>query len=339
MKHNLKFEISAREGAKMYYTNINQRDYFLDKETCRLVNDIGAKGLREVFDERIKISTPHCSSLSYGHLASIGADIVFPDNSEPNAVPMFSSIEDGIKWLKRDFNFTDCDMFKHYYDMYLYLKESFPNEPVVFSGYGYQGPITSAVLLRGQDFYLDVYDKPELVKEYLDLLTQSIIKFSRFLRIINGLGLMDKKTGYVSDDFASLLSPEQWKTFVNPYFDMFYKATTTGERRTHVENLVPAHMKRLVELGIVYFDPSVSRALSSAIIIEEAPDLYFSWRLLGIDIGYMSVKDIENWVIDNVKQGAPQLHTIISKEYCKPGNPEKAYAFIDTCERIQREGL
>ena len=174
MKHNLQYNAVAAEGAKLFYTDINRRDFFRDKELCRIVQDVGAKALREVFDERVSIVPPSCPHFSYGHLSSIGAKLNHPDNSEPNVIPMFDSIEEGIKWLKKDFDFADCDMFRHFYDTYLYLKESFTDEKINFS-YGKQGPITSAVLLRGQDFFMDVYDKPELVCEFLELLTINTI--------------------------------------------------------------------------------------------------------------------------------------------------------------------
>jgi len=45
---------------------------------------------------------------------------------------------------------------------------------------GAQGPLTSAVLMRGQDFIYDVYDEPEKAKRFLALLTDSIVGFHHF---------------------------------------------------------------------------------------------------------------------------------------------------------------
>ena len=169
--------VGVAQTALLHVTGANQRDFFLDKEVCRYVNDIGRKGVREIFGDRVRMPGPMCAAISYGHMISLGAKVHFPDNSEPNIDPMFSSLSEGVRWLKREENFEGNKLFKQYYETYLYLKNAFPDEDVQFLGFGHQGPITTAVGLRGTDFYMDLLDEPELAKAYLELVTASTIRF------------------------------------------------------------------------------------------------------------------------------------------------------------------
>lgn len=338
MKPDKRFEWYAgvAQSALIYMTGANQRDFFLDKEVCRRVNDKGRKGVRDLFGDRVRMPGPMCAAISYGHMASLGAKVIFPDNSEPNVEPMFTSLEEGIRWLKRDIDFERNDLFRHYHETWLYLKESFPDEEVLFYGFGHQGPITTAVGLRGTDFYMDLMDEPEQAREYLRLLMDSIIAFCHHRNRINGLPEVNPKEGFITDDLSSLVSPYLWPEFVVPYLNQYYEGTTTGKRGTHIENLVPDHLPYLEDVGIEFFDPSVSAKLSPAIICERV-GFDFTWRLLEICIPNMTVADIREWVRRNVAEGARHLHTYITGGYCRPENQEKARVFMDLCEELEDE--
>lgn len=324
------------QSALTSVTKVNLRDFFLDKEVCRMVNDKGRKMIVEMFDGRLRMPTPSAAAISYGHLASLGAHIRYPDNSEPNTEPMFSNMREAVEWLKRDVDFSQNDMFKRYYEVWQYLKQSFPDEKVRFSGCGHQGPLTSAVLLRGQDFYIDIYDEPELTKEFLTLLTDSIVKYIHLVRKINNEPSVIPAESYMADDFASLVSPWLWPEYVVPFWNQYYEGLTTGKRCIHVENLVPDHLQYLTEVGIGFFDPSVSAKLGPKIISERV-DFDFTWRLLCIHIPGMTTEDVVRWVHQSVEDGARHLHTYITDTYCKPENQPKAFAFMDTCEVIEKQ--
>jgi uroporphyrinogen-III decarboxylase len=338
MKADNRFEWYAgvAQSALLSQTGANQRDFFLDKEVCRYVNDMGRKRVAEIFGDRIRMPGPMCAAISYGHMACLGAKIEFPDNSEPNVEPMFSNVAEGVKWLKREERFEENKLFKHYYDTYLYLKESFPDEEVFFYGFGHQGAITTAVGLRGTDFYMDILDEPELAKEYLDLLTTSTVRFCHLRNRINGQPAVNPVEGFVTDDLSSLVSPRLWPEFVVPYWNKYYEGLTTGKRGIHVENLVPDHLKYLEDVGIKYYDPSVSAKLSPA-IIRDRVDIDFTWRLLEIYIPNMTVGDVVQWIHRNVAEGARHLHTYITGGYCLPENQDKARVFMDECEKLEKE--
>ena len=336
MDNKLTWWAGVGQSALLYLTGVNKRDFFLEQEACRIVNERGRREILEMFGDRLRMPAPSCAGLSYGHLASLGARVSFPDDSEPNVLPLFSNLEEGIRWLKRDFDFADNDLFRTYHKIFEYLKAAFPGERVVFSGYSYQGPITSAVLLRGEDFYMDLYDEPELSKEFLELLIGSVVRFKHFLNRINGLPEVDAASSYIGDDLSSLVSPWLWSEFVVPSLKRYYEGTTTGRRNIHVENLSPEHLPNLEAAGISFYDPSVSALLSPRIIRERIP-IDFTWRLLSIRIPEMTVDEVVRWVYHSYEEGARNLHTYMTNVYCSPEHQPKAKAFMDTCENLAKE--
>ncbi|GAH48382.1 unnamed protein product, partial [marine sediment metagenome] len=257
----------------------------------------------------------------------MGAKIIFPEDSEPAPKPLYSNIKEGINALRKKINFEDNPLLQHYQKMCNHLQKEFPEEKVNFSGFGHEGPITSAVLLRGQNFFLDIYDYPELTKEFLNLLTSSIIEFVYFSRKLNDQPEINTKGSGLCDDFSSLILPSLWPEFVVPYWEKYYRGITTGSRTIHVENLSPEHLKYLEEIGIVFYDPSLSTNLTP-IIIRKRINIPFMWRLHSFQIPSMSQEDIRNWVFQTVAQGATHIYTGIDRNILRGDNPDKIRAFI-----------
>ncbi len=77
---------------------------------------------------------------------------------------------------------------------------------------GSQAPLTTAILLRGEGFLLDVLDTPELAHSFLRVLTTNSIAQREFARQVMG------QTGPVSalgftDDYGGLLGPNLYYAF------------------------------------------------------------------------------------------------------------------------------
>ncbi len=295
---------------------------------------VGRRRLKEILGEDVLVDVPTCTPISYGHIICLGVPVTFPEDSEPGVEPIYNDIDSGIAALKKDVDFSQNELFKHYFGMWQYLQKEFPDEKVSFSGFGWEGPITTAVLLRGTDFYMDILDFPEKAKEFLFLVTNSIIKFVHFIREINSQPVLDAKGSGLADDLSSLIAPSLWDEFVIPYCEMYYNGLTMGVRRIHVENLNPQHLPFLEKVNISHYDPSVSPALSPR-IIKERINIPFGWRLSTIQLESMSEKEIQKWVYDMVDEGAELLYHVVEKVSCFKGNIEKVKMFIQTCKEIQ----
>jgi hypothetical protein len=53
----------------------------------------------------------------------------------------------------------------------------------------------------------------------------------------------------------------------------------------------------------------------------------------------MTVKDVNDWVVNSVKDGARHLHSHIDQQFYWPENRKKVIAFLDACERVQKDGI
>ena len=319
-----------------YLGGITMREFYTDYKKCASAWKIAVKFLKEYYGDLIPIPTPSGAPLSYGHLISIGSPITFPENGEPNASPFAGSVNEAIDILKerKGKDFSDNPMFQHYMDMGKYFGEEFHGGRSYFGGFGAQGPLTSAVLMRGQDFLCDIYDEPEKSKEFLFLMTDSIIDYIKFLRRINGEPEMSNGMG-MTDDFASLIPPDMWDEFVIPYLDQECKGLSNGSYRyMHIENLTPKHLRNLKKLGLNNFQPSVSDALTIENIKANLdPSIAFDWMLYPYRIIFMTDKEIEDWVDSTVQAGVTTIRTEICAFTCQQNKLEKGFAFFKAFDK------
>ena len=235
------YKVDVIYDALTYLSDVNISEYFLDPYSCAKALHVGREKVKDIFGDGISIPPITCPHLAYGHLSCLGAQVIFPINSDPSIRPSVASINEGIKKLGYKTNFSLNSLFIHYINLYDYLKKEFPEYNINFSGFGWEGPLTTAVLMRGQDFFIDLYDEPLKVKEFLQLITDSIIRFIQFIRTINCQCKIDNEAGSLADDFASLIPPKLWNDFVIPYWEQYFKGITTGKRMLHAENLSPKH--------------------------------------------------------------------------------------------------
>ncbi|MCL2478488.1 MAG: hypothetical protein FWF22_03240 [Treponema sp.] len=322
-----------------YLGGIGIRDFFMDKEKCADAWKTANKILGDYFGDLLPIRKPAPAPLSYGHLICLGAPVKIPDDGEPNVSPFAGSVDEAIDILKsnRGMDFTKNPMFMHYLDVWNYLKTRFPEEDIPFSGFNHQGPVTSAVLMRGQDFYCDLYDDPEKCREFLKLLTDSIIDFAKLCRRINGQPEIQDK-GSMADDFASLVPPVMWDDFVIPYWNQFYRNLYSGrERFIHVENLMPVHLKYLKNAGITHYQPSVSEKITLENIRKNLdPDITFDWLLYSYHITGMSNEQINNWVDNTVEAGVTVIRTQFGAYACQINKLDRIKIFYEAFKKYKK---
>ncbi len=334
--------VTIRPSVEIYHDSIawlggiTLKEFFWDKEKCAQAWKIGHKKIKEYFGDILPLRAVAGTPISYGHIICLGAPVTYPENTEPNVKPMLSSIDEGIELLveKKDIDYSKQPLFHHYYDLCNYLKEQFPDQNVGFSGMGAQGPLTSAVLLRGQDFIYDVYDEPEKVKKFLSLLTDSIINFHRFTKRVNDQPEINPHGTGLADDFASLIAPDMWPEFVIPYWNQYYEGLTTGRRSVHCENLAPAHLKYLKYTGVSHFQPSVSDLLTIE-NIKANTDIPFDWLLYAYRITQMNDEEIQKWVDKTVEAGITLIRTQFGQFTCEAGKLDRIKAFYKAFEKYK----
>ncbi|MBN2132921.1 MAG: hypothetical protein JW741_25705 [Sedimentisphaerales bacterium] len=88
-----------------------------------------------------------------------------------------------------------------------------------------QGPMNVCEMLWGGSLYVDFYDKPDLIKEFLSLITETYIRFMRrwdeIVAPLDGWAvhwsMLHKGHVMIRDDAATNFSPEMFEEFVRPY--------------------------------------------------------------------------------------------------------------------------
>jgi len=311
-----------------YVGGVSMRDFFLDRDKCVQAWRACMPRLKELVGDFCEVYTPFLPPLSYGHLVCLGAPVQFPENGEPNVSAFVNSIDEAIDVMKarKDMDYTKCEIWNYYFDFWQYLKAKFPEYKIPFK-LGVEGPLTSCVLMRGQDFLLDLYDEPEKAKEFIMLMADSETAFARLIRRANDQPERQSGGG-LADDFASLVPPDMWPEFVLPALDRHYEGITVpgGRRSAHIENLVPKHMPYLKQLGLSHFQPSVSTALTlENVKANLAPSVEFDWLLYAYHITEMTDAQIQAWVDEVVAAGVSSIRTQVG-----------AYGFmIDKLDRIR----
>lgn len=324
-----------------YLGGISDREFYTDPQACIEAWRKANAAMSEFFCGYFQTKAPTAPPFSYGHLVCLGAPYRIPEHGEPNVKPFAEDIDEAIEILKakRGQDFSDNDLFRHYVMMNTEIEKAFPGTKVpLATGLGYEGIITSAVLMRGQDFLCDLYDEPEKVHEFLNLLNESIIEYKKFLNAFHGRPILDTYGSWLADDFASLVPPTMWQEFVTPYWRQFFENVTVpnGKRTVHCENTIPAQLRYLKEVGLGHYQPSVADALTIE-NIRENTDVPFDWLLYAFHIVNMTDAEIEAWVDSTVQAGIRKVRTQFGRYAWSIGKMDKLMTFYKAFDKYRVE--
>lgn len=299
-----------------YLGGISEKTFYMDAENCARAWKTANEAITDFFGEYCPPRAPTAAPLSYGHLISLGAPYTLPEDSEPNVRPFADDIDEALSILDaaRGKDFGDNRVCRHYIEVNRYLKSVFPDKNIPpLSGYGMEGVITTAVLMRGQDFFVDLYEEPEKSREFLEKLNRSIIDFCRWQSVMNGQDPVSKTGAYLCDDFAALIPPKLWDEFVVPYWDAYYSARSTGSYRfLHCEGVSPEQLKFMSHAKITRYQPSVSEKLTLK-DMKANLDIPYDWLLYAWKVTQMSDKEISAWVDETVEAGVFKIRTQLGK--------------------------
>jgi len=319
-----------------YLAGISMHAFFTDAQLCAKAWRIANQKLKDFFGDLLQPRKPSPPPLSYGHLICLGAPVRYPEDGEPNISPLADSLDQAIDLVDqgRDLNFDDLPIVEQYRAFRRTLQQAFPEQNVPFSGLGVEGPVTSAELFRGQDFFLDIMDEPEKTTVYLEKMTDSVIRFIQWTRRVNGEECVNAAGSGLADDFASLIQPDRWRELVIPFWNRYYAALTTGRRFLHCENMVPAQLPYLKEAGIDHFQPSVADRLTLN-DVRSGIDISFDWLLYAYQITGMCDEAIQQWVDQAVQAGVRQIRTQFGRYAWQAGKMDRILAFYRAFDKYR----
>jgi len=230
---------------------------------------------------------PRIAGFSYTYISALGAEVIFAKGSEPNIIPMISRIED-IDALSEPEDYLSSGVASHRIEVMLRLRELRPDAE--FHLEHAEGPITSAALLMGRDFFLLPYEDPVRAHRLIDFTVRSSLNYNRAVRNYfeegNGPGRVS-----LCDDFAGMFSPTQFAEFVAPHWDEVYSGQEATERHLHSELLRREHLPFLKQLGITIFDPAADQYVTPDLLREHCP-VPFTARIQAWDVRDKSAQEL-----------------------------------------------
>lgn len=240
--------------------------------------------------ERLKVDPPipRMAGFAYPHIASLGVEIVFPEDGEPKPMVLIKTPED-IDKLKEPDDYLQAPVIKKKLAVWQELKSLCPETPNTI-GHLYEGPITTAMLLMGESFLTLPYDDPERAHKLLSFCTESALHYAEAITGYFGETINPGPRG-IPDDFAGLFPPSKFEEFVLPYWDRLYNGLKATERHLHSELLRKDHLLFLKKLNISVFDPSADQYLTPDILQNYCP-CEFTLRILNWDIDNMSADEL-----------------------------------------------
>lgn len=309
---------------------------FTDLDAIIAAYNRGKPMAEKLFGPDVAMGGPGWAGNSYGHINGLGAELFFPEDSEVGMrPPLYATLDEGLRRLKEDVDFTKQGMFPFYLDLWEKLKRAFPEHNIPFTGFKAEGPITTAWGLRHHDFFTDLIERPQDAKEFLRLVTESILKYRAVERAVNGQPAFSPDGTSLADDVAAMLSPGMWPEFVVPTLERYFSGQTSGRRTAHIEDLRAPHLRFLDEIALDYYDPSVSEKLTPALIRDNC-SVPFAWRLNSTHYPTRTPDDVQRWVFEAAADGASSVTTNVAREMCDEQNAEKVKAFCRAAKEVQK---
>jgi hypothetical protein len=249
---------------------------------------------------------PHIAGFSYTHVSTLGAHIVFPPGSEPNVIPVVHSSTvcrgltncEEIDRLREPTDYLTAGIAPQRLDTMRRLRERCPDADIGLDHA--EGPLTTAALLMGQDFFVLPYVDPESAHRLLSFVVRSCLNYNR--AVTGHFGepqfvkprqtVMGPGAVALCDDFAGVFAPEEFAEFVVPYWDQMYRGGNATKRHLHSELLRKEHLSFLAHLGITVFDPSADQYVTPELLREHCP-VPFTSRIQAWDVRDKSARELQ----------------------------------------------
>jgi hypothetical protein len=264
---------------------------------------------------------PHIAGFGYPHVASLGAHVEFPEDGEPNVFPMIKSPED-IDNLKEPVDYLAAPLIQSRLNIVAELGRRRKEWASQRIGHAMEGPITTAVLLMGDDFLMLPYDDPKRAHRLLSYCTETALHYIEALhRHFNGDVPMGPGPNGIPDDFAGMLPPNMFAEFVLPYWNRFYEGMQATSRHLHSELLREDHLPCLKKAKIDRFDPGADQYLNPELLSRKCP-CPFQTLIKSWEINDMTADQLEKFYRDIAA--------------CKPFHIRFSMDRMDTLDKIKR---
>jgi len=213
---------------------------------------------------------------AYEGVAALGGELLFPAEHQPmirNQGRILRTPEQ-VDALQAPDPYQ-CEWFQMHVETWRALRRRYPDRHVGLSA-GQEGPVTTAVLLRGTDFFTDCVLDPSRAHRLLSVCTDTYIAFVHAVRECTGAP-QGGAVG-IADDHAGNISPAMWPEFVLPYYEQIYDRLGATRRSVHTEQVRRAHLPLLRQLHLDHVNFGENQYLTVRDVVQ-ALDVPFDWHV------------------------------------------------------------
>ncbi|MBN1815185.1 MAG: uroporphyrinogen III decarboxylase [Anaerolineae bacterium] len=173
-------------------------------------------------------------------------------------------------------------------------------KPLPKLGTGSRGPATIMTsVIEPTTLLFWLYDYPDLIARFRDVLAVKMIEFNQILREFSG---NEQPGWWITDDNSALFSPALYHEYCFPVLEKVLDAMAPGEARRyqHSDSAMGHLLDQQYELGIreVNYGPEVDVGL----IREKMPDAYIHGQMPPLLLRNGSPEDIRQRVIDDFEK-------------------------------------
>jgi len=256
---------------------------------------------------------------------TIGARIIWPENSSPYAIPMIKEEEDVDR-----LEIPDCEREGLMAMMLEYMETMQAKVRGKYNiGFPYlRGPVTLAAMLRGiNEFMVDIRKNPEMAHKLLEKCTEVIIECAR---VIKDHAPSETHIG-VYDDISGFLNERLFREFSLPYLQRIYRKFPHPLNLYHNDADTTQLIEAIAETGAKVFNPGDPNTFDLAYAKKKVSDkICIAGNVAPYDVLVKgSPKDVEAEVIRCLKEGAEGGGFILSTGGIASGPKENIHAMIE----------
>jgi hypothetical protein len=279
------FDFAFSDNVIAQVAGVSQKDLHLDADIILCAYDALAPLAARL---GVPAPLPQLAEFTYAHIAALGARFQFTD-FEPTSSPLLTAPEEIDRLCEPD-DYLAAELIQQRLRVAHEILRRRPDAPR-FIGHLFEGPVTTAALILGQDFFMLPYEDPPRAHRLLQFSVTSAMNYARRLNDHFG-GCEGAFAEGFPDDFAGILPPKLFGEFVVPYWEQVFQGLGSKVRFVHSELLRIGHLPFLKDLGIDCYDPSADQYLAPELLRDHCPTR-FELRILNWHAANLSAPELQ----------------------------------------------
>jgi len=322
------WRIAIPAEVRCEYAGTRQGDYYTDLDVYLHTE--------RVFAERFEQATGYRPTPSWGvpiaayeGVAALGGELTFAAQHQPMIRDQgrIVATPEQVDALRAPDPWA-CARFQANVRRWHELRRLLPGSTVGLSA-GQEGPVTTAVLLRGTAFFEDCLTDPGRAQHLLSVCTDTYIAFVHAVR--EATGAPQEGSGGFADDHAGNLSPAMWPEFVLPYCERIYVELGAARRAMHTELVRRQHLPLLASLRLDHLNFGENQYLTVRDVVQ-ALQVPFDWHIKTVAEMLQGTPDqIQAAYRQAVADGAPAM----TCELTVGTPPENIRAFVQVARSYE----